>query len=43
MPDSETLSHTTWDGKYQGVFIPQSRRQALAHALRRPLGAVFRA
>jgi hypothetical protein len=23
MPDSETLSHTKWDGKYQVVFLPQ--------------------
>src|SRR5262245_23011525 len=43
MPDSETLSHTTWDGKYHVVFIPKYRRQALYHELRRHLGEVFRA
>jgi putative transposase len=43
MPDSETLSHTTWDCKYHGVFIPKYRRKALYHELRRHLGAVFRA
>ena len=43
MPDSETLSHTKWDGKYPVVFIPQSRRKALYQELRRHLGEVFRA
>jgi putative transposase len=43
MPDSETLSHTTWDGKYHVVFIPKYRRKALSHELRRHLGEVFRA
>ena len=42
MPASATLSHTKWDGKYHVVFIPQYRRQALDHALRRHLGDVFR-
>jgi REP element-mobilizing transposase RayT len=26
MPDSETLSQTTWDCTYHVVFIPQYRR-----------------
>jgi putative transposase len=43
MPDSETLSPTTWDGKYHVVCLPTYRRQALSHAWRRPLGAVLRA
>jgi len=43
MPDSETLSHTKWDGKFHGVFLPKYRRKALSHAWRRHLGAVFRA
>src|SRR5690348_5872075 len=43
MPDSETLSHTTWDGKYHVVFIPKYRRKALYHEWRRHLGEVFRA
>jgi len=43
MPDSEPLSHTKWDGKYHVVFSPTYRRKALSHALRRHLGAVFRA
>src|SRR3954447_26340030 len=42
MPDSETLSHTTWDCKYHVVFIPKYRRKALYHELRRHLGEVFR-
>ena len=32
MPDSETLSHTTWDGQSPVVCIPKYRRQALSHA-----------
>ena len=43
MPDSETLSHTTWDCKYHVVFIPKYRREVLYHQLRRHLGEVFRA
>ena len=43
MPDIETLNHTTWDCKYHVVFIPQYRRKALYHELRRHLGEVFRA
>jgi putative transposase len=42
MPDSETLSHTKWDCKYHVVFIPQYRRKALYHEVRRHLGEVFR-
>ena len=43
MPDSETLSHTKWDCKCHVVLIPQYRRKALSHELRRHLGEVFRA
>jgi REP-associated tyrosine transposase len=43
MPDIETLSHTTWDGKYHGVFIPTYRRKAFYPALRQHLREVFRA
>ena len=43
MPDIATLRHTTWDCKYPVVFIPQYRRKALSHELRRHLGEVFRA
>ena len=43
MPDSETLSHTTWDCKYHVVFLLKYRRKVLDHALRRHLGEVFRA
>src|SRR4029434_7945476 len=43
MPDSETLSHTTWDCKDHVVCIPKYRRKALYHELRRHLGEVFRA
>jgi len=42
MPDSETLSHTKWDGKYHVVCIPKYRRKALSHAWRRHLGDVVR-
>ena len=41
MPDSKTLSHTTWDCKYQVVFTPKYRRQALYKELRQYLGEVF--
>jgi putative transposase len=41
--ETETLSHTKWDCKYHGVFIPQYRRQALYQELRRHRGEVFRA
>src|SRR5262245_19112804 len=43
MPDSATLSPTKWDCKYQVVCIPQYRRKALYHEVRRHLGEVFRA
>ena len=43
MPDSETLSHTPWDGKYQGVWTPQYRRQALDQELRQYRGEMFHA
>ncbi len=42
MSNSETLSHTTWDGKYHVVFTPKYRRQALYKELRQYLGEVFR-
>jgi putative transposase len=41
MPDSKTLSHTTWDCKYHVVFTPKYRRQALYKELRQYLGEVF--
>ncbi len=43
MPDSETLSPTKGDCTDHVVFIPQSRRKALSHALRRHLGEGLRA
>ena len=42
MDDYESLSHTTWTGKYHVVFIPKCRRKALYQELRRYLGEVFR-
>ena len=36
-----TLSHTTWECKYQVVFIPKCRRRTLDEQLRRHLGEVF--
>jgi putative transposase len=42
MDEYESLSHTTWDGKYHVVFIPKCRRRTLYQELRRHLGEVFR-
>ncbi len=42
MPNSETLSHTTWDCKYHMVFTPQYRRQVLYKELWQYLGEIFR-
>ena len=42
MDEYESLSHTTWDCKYDGVFIPKCRRKTLYQELRRHLGEVFR-
>ena len=42
MNDYQSLSHTKWECKYQVVFIPKSRRQALYGQLRTHLGEVFR-
>ena len=43
MNDYQTLSHTQWDCKYHGVFIPKGRRKALYGQLRAALGEVVRA
>ena len=42
MDENESLSHTKWDCKYHGVFIPKCRRKVLYGQLRRNLGEVFR-
>ena len=42
MDESESLSHTRWECKYQVVFIPKGRRRALYGQLRQHLGEVFR-
>jgi hypothetical protein len=42
MQPYETLKHTTWECKYQVVFIPKCRRKTLYVQLRRDLAAVFR-
>ena len=42
MNDYQSLSHTKWECKYHGVFIPKYRRKALYGQLRRHLGTVFR-
>ncbi len=42
MEDAASLSHTKWECKYHGVFIPKCRRKALYGELRRHLGEVFR-
>ena len=43
MNEYESLSHTRWECKYHGVFIPKYRRKTLYKELRRHVGAVFRA
>lgn len=42
MDDSESLSHSKWECKYQVVFIPKCRRKTLYEQLRPHLGEVFR-
>ena len=42
MDESESLSPTRWECKYQVVFIPKGRRRALYGQLRQHLGEVFR-
>ena len=42
MNDEESLAHTKWDCKYHVIFIPEYRRKALFHELRKELGPVFR-
>src|SRR4030095_15325984 len=39
----ERLSHSKWDGKYHGVFIPKGRKQALYGKIRKFLGPLLRA
>jgi putative transposase len=38
----ESLSHTKWECKYHGVFIPKCRRKVWYGELRRHLGEGFR-
>jgi len=40
--DYQTLSHTQWECKDHGVFIPTGRRKAVYGQLRAALGEVFR-
>jgi putative transposase len=42
MQSYETLKHTTWECKYQVVFIPKYRKKVLYGQIRRELGVVFR-
>jgi putative transposase len=42
MSEYQSLSHTKWECKYHGVFIPKGRRKALYDRLRVVLGEVFR-
>src|SRR5258705_10850215 len=42
MDDYESLSHSKWECKYDGVFIPKYRRKTLYGELRQHLGEVFR-
>ena len=39
----QSLSHSKWDCKYHGVFIPKKRRKALFGQARRHLGEIFHA
>ena len=38
-----SLSHTKWDCKYHGVFIPKKKRKALFGQVRRQLREIFHA
>jgi len=38
----ESLSHSRWDGKPHGVFIPKGRKKALYGKIRQFLGPVLR-
>ena len=42
MYDIETLNHTTWDCKYDLIWIPKYRKKVLYGQLRKHLGEVFR-
>lgn len=42
MKDIGSLSHTKWECKYHGVFIPKYRKKALYYELRQHLGELFR-
>ena len=42
MDEFESLSHSRWECKYHGVFIPKGRRKALFGQLRPYLGEVLR-
>jgi len=42
MQTYETLKHSTWDSKYQVVFIPKYRKKVLYEQVRRGVGAVLR-
>ncbi len=42
MKDIGSLSHTKWECKYHGVFIPKYRKKALYYELRQDLGELFR-
>ena len=41
MKEYQSLSHTRWDCKYHGVFIPKRRKQKLFGTLRKHLGDIF--
>src|SRR5579862_1646555 len=41
MQSYETLKHTTWECKYNVVFIPKCRKKVLYGEIRRELGGVF--
>ena len=37
----QSLSHSKWDCKYHGVFVPKRRRKVLFGQVRRHLGEIF--
>lgn len=41
MDREQSLSHSTWEGKYHVVFIPKCRRRRLYEQLRSHVGEVF--
>jgi len=37
----QSLTHSRWDGKSHGVFVPKRQRKALCGPMRHALGPLF--